>query len=93
VDVDVFLQLVAAGTAAVAARRADEGRLLLTAADAAYPSAVLGDALRMVEALTAGGRHGEAARLYRRYTTNMRELGVPVTPMRRAVPANGSPWP
>lgn len=137
VDVDVFLQLVAAGTSAVAAGRTEEGRLLLTAADAAYPSAVLEDepdldaaralrdearagylaamrtlgaacaeagdvdaalrawrrlldhdpydeegALRMVEALTASGRHGEAARHYRRYTTNMRELGVRAAPMR-----------
>ncbi|MET8154224.1 BTAD domain-containing putative transcriptional regulator [Actinoplanes sp. NPDC049668] len=138
VDVDVFLQLAAAGTAALAAGRTDEARALLEAADAAYAGAVLDDepdleavralrdeartgylaamralgaacaeagdtdaavqawrrlldqdpydedgALRMVDVLTGSGRHGEAARRYRIYTTRMRELGVPPAPMRR----------
>ncbi|GAB1643665.1 hypothetical protein KRMM14A1259_40880 [Krasilnikovia sp. MM14-A1259] len=128
VDVDVFLQLAAAGLGGAADA---EARLLLAAAAAAYTGDVLDDepdlavagplreearaaylavmrtlgalcaragdtdgavrawlrvlerdpyeedtAMRMVEALVAGGRHGEAARHHRRYAERMRELGV-----------------
>lgn len=140
VDVDVFLQLAAAGAAALGAGRTDEARALLEAADAAYAGAVLDDepdleavrplrdeartgylaamralgtacaeagdtdaavrawrrlldhdpydedgALRMVDVLTGSGRHGEAARRYRTYTTRMRELGVRPAPMKRRI--------
>ncbi|GIE85713.1 BTAD domain-containing putative transcriptional regulator [Actinoplanes regularis] len=138
VDVDAFLRLAEAGAAALGGGRVDEARVLLEAADAAYPGGVLDDepdleavrtlrdeartmylttmralgtacaeaddtdgavrawrrlldhdpydedgALRMVDVLTASGRHGEAARRYRTYATRMRELGVAPAPMRR----------
>lgn len=39
-----------------------------------------GSALRLVELLTAAGRHGEAARQHRRYALRMREIGVEPVP-------------
>lgn len=41
-------------------------------------------ALRLIEVLTAAGRHGEAARQHRRYAANMREIGVDPRPRGRS---------
>ena len=39
-----------------------------------------GTALRLIDALRAAGRLGEAAKQHRRYAERMRELGVPARP-------------